>query len=109
MRIHEGRQAAARVVHSLTEGREANISDINDSKSEFKIEHTGTAVFGCARPCVLNLTVGGNTVNLENSINYYYALKALQFLLEQGLLSETEYETVCRYNAEIFRPGREYI
>ena len=78
-------------------------------KSAFKIEYTGTAVFGCARPCVLNLTVGGNTVNLENSINYYYALKALQFLLEQGLLSETEYETVCRYNAEIFRPGREYI
>ena len=48
-------------------------------------------------------------MNLENSINYYYALKALQFLLEQGLLSETEYETVCRYNAEIFRPGQEYI
>ena len=47
-------------------------------------------------------------MNLENSINYYYALKALQFLLEQGLLSETEYETVCRYNAEIFRPGKEY-
>ena len=38
----------------FTEGREANISDINDSKSEFKIEHTGTAVFGCARPCILN-------------------------------------------------------
>ncbi len=38
----------------FTEGREANISDINDSKSEFKIEYTGTAVFGCARPCVLN-------------------------------------------------------
>ena len=36
-----------------TEGREANISDTNDSKSEFKIEHTGTAVFSCARPCVL--------------------------------------------------------
>ena len=36
-----------------TEGRETNISDINDSKSEFKIEHTGTVVFGCARPCVL--------------------------------------------------------
>ena len=29
---------------SLTEGREANISEINDSKSEFKIEHTGTAM-----------------------------------------------------------------
>ena len=39
----------------------------------------------------------------------YYTLKALRFLLEQSLLSETEYEQVCRYNAEIFRPGREYI
>lgn len=48
-------------------------------------------------------------MKLENSINYYYAKKALRFLLEQGLLSETEYEQVCRYNAEIFRPGREYI
>ena len=48
-------------------------------------------------------------MNLENFINYYYAKKALQFLLEQGILSETEYETVCRYNAEIFRLGKEYI
>ena len=48
-------------------------------------------------------------MKLENSINYYYAKKALRFLLEQGLLSETEYEIVCRYNAEILRPGREYI
>ena len=48
-------------------------------------------------------------MKLENSINYYYAKKALRFLLEQGLLSETEYEIVCRYNAEFFKPGREYI
>ena len=48
-------------------------------------------------------------MKLENSINYYYALKALQFLLEQGLLSESEYEKICRYNAEIFCPVREYI
>lgn len=48
-------------------------------------------------------------MNLVGSINYYYAVKALQFLLEQDLLSEAEYETVCRYNAEIFRPEREYI
>lgn len=48
-------------------------------------------------------------MKLENSINYYYAMKALQFLLERGLLSEAECEKVCRYNAEIFRPGREYI
>ena len=50
-----------------------------------------------------------NTMKLEDFINYYYALQALQFLLKRGLLSETEYETACRHNAEIFRPGREYI
>lgn len=48
-------------------------------------------------------------MKLKDFINYYYTLKALRFLLEQGLLSETEYEIVCRYNAEIFRPGRGYI
>ena len=48
-------------------------------------------------------------MKLKDFINYYYTLKALRFLLEQSLLSETEYEIVCRYNAEIFRPGREYI
>ena len=48
-------------------------------------------------------------MKLENSINYYYTVLALRFLLEKSLLSETEYEQVCRYNAEIFRPGREYI
>ena len=48
-------------------------------------------------------------MKLENFINYYYALKALQYLLEGGFLNKTEYEKVCRYNAEIFRPGREYI
>ena len=66
-------------------------------------------MFGCARPCVLNFAKEENAVKLENFINYYFALKALRFLLERGLLSETEYEQVCRYNAEIFRPGREYI
>lgn len=48
-------------------------------------------------------------MKLENFINYYYTQKALQFLLKRGLLSETEYETACRHNAEIFRPGRGYI
>ena len=48
-------------------------------------------------------------MKLENSINYCYAKKALQFLLERGLLSDAEYEKVCRYNAEFFKPGREYI
>ena len=57
----------------------------------------------------LERSKGGTAMKLENSINYYYAKKALRFLLEQGLLSETEYEIVCRYNAEIFRPGREHI
>ena len=84
---------------------------IRTNRNQIKIEHTGTAVSGCARPCVLNdkAEKEENAVKLENSINYYYAKKALRFLLEQGLLSETEYEIVCRYNAEIFRPGREYI
>ena len=48
-------------------------------------------------------------MNLESSINYYYALQALRLLLDRGLLSDAEYEKVCRYNAEFFRPGREYI
>lgn len=48
-------------------------------------------------------------MKLEDSINYYYAVQALRLLVERGLLSEAEYETVCRYNAEIFRPEREYI
>ena len=79
------------------------ISVIRTNRNQIKIEHTGTAVSGCARPCVLNdkAEKEENAVKLENSINYYYAKKALRFLLEQGLLSETEYEIVCRYNAEI--------
>ena len=48
-------------------------------------------------------------MKLQNSINYYYAVQALRLLVERGLLSETEYEKVCRYNAEIFRPERGYI
>ncbi len=48
-------------------------------------------------------------MNLQNSINYYYAMKALQFLLERDLISEDEYEKICRYNAEIFRLEGEYI
>ena len=80
-------------------------------KLDFKIEHTGTAVFGCARPCVLNdeAEKEENAMKLENFINYYYAKKALQYLLEHGLISKAECETACRYNAEIFRPGRGYI
>ena len=84
---------------------------MNDSKSDFKIEQTGTVVFGCARPCVLNdkAEKEENAVKLENSINYYYTVLALRLLLERGLISEDEYGKICRYNAEIFRPGREYI
>ena len=57
----------------------------------------------------LEMCKGGTTVKLENFINYYYAKKALQYLLEHGLISKAECETACRYNAEIFRPEREYI
>ena len=94
-----------------TEGCEANIGDTNDSKSEFKIEHTGTAVFGCVRPCVLNdkAEKEENAVKLENSINYYYTVLALRLLLERGLISEDEYGKICRYNAEFYKPEREYI
>ena len=48
-------------------------------------------------------------MKLEDFINYYYTSKALQYLLEQGLLSEAEHEKICRYNAEFFKPEREYI
>ena len=48
-------------------------------------------------------------MNLEGSVNYYFALQALRLLLERGLISEDEYGKICRYNAEIFKPGREYI
>ena len=48
-------------------------------------------------------------MSLERSINYYYAVLALRLLLERGLISEEEYGNTCRYNAEIFRPEREYI
>ena len=91
----------------FTEGCEANFSDLTEIR--FMIEQMGTVVFGCAYPCVMNFEKEEPDMSLERSINYYYAKKALRFLLEQGLLSETEYEIVCRYNAEIFRPGREYI
>ena len=48
-------------------------------------------------------------MKLENSINYYYSVLALQLLLERGLISEDEYGKNSRYNAEFFKPGREYI
>ena len=57
----------------------------------------------------LDLCKGVKAVKLENFINYYYALQALRLLVEQGLISEDEYGKICRYNAEIFRPGKEYI
>lgn len=44
-----------------------------------------------------------------NRINYYYALQALQFLVERGLLSEAEYEKASRYCAGIFQPERGHI
>ena len=48
-------------------------------------------------------------MKLENSINYYYTVLALRLLLERGLISEDEYGKISRYNAEFFKPGREYI
>ena len=48
-------------------------------------------------------------MNLENCINYYYTVLALRLLLERGLISEDEYGKICRYYAESFKPGREYI
>ena len=57
----------------------------------------------------LELRKGGITVNLDGSINHYYAVLALRLLLERGLISEDEYGKICRYNAEFFKPGREYI
>lgn len=48
-------------------------------------------------------------MNLDGSINHYYAVLALRLLLERGLISEDEYGKICRYNAEVFKPGREYI
>ena len=52
---------------------------------------------------------GGTAVKLENSINYYYTVLALRLLLERGLISEDEYGKICRYNAEFYKPEREYI
>ena len=48
-------------------------------------------------------------MNLNNNIKYYYLNKVLQFLLEQGAISQAEYKQVCRYNAEFLHPDGEYI
>ena len=48
-------------------------------------------------------------MNLERAINYHYTVLALRWLLEQGRISEDEFEKICRYNAEIFKPERGYI
>lgn len=57
----------------------------------------------------LERSKGGTAMKLENSINYYYTVLALRLLLERGLINEDEYGKICRYNAEFFKPGREYI
>ena len=57
----------------------------------------------------LERSKGGTAMKLENSINYYYTVLALRLLLERGLVSEDEYGKICRYNADFFKPGREYI
>lgn len=91
----------------FTEGREASFSVSTEIR--FMIEQMGTVVFGCAYPCVMNFEKEGPAMSLERSINYYYAVLALRLLLEKGLISQEEYGKICRYNAEIFRPEREYI
>ena len=48
-------------------------------------------------------------MNLANNIKYYYLTKALDFLLEQGAITQAEYDEVCRYNAEVLHPDSEYI
>ena len=57
----------------------------------------------------LERSKGGTAMKLENSINYYYTVLALRLLVERGLISEDEYGKICRYNADFFKPGREYI
>lgn len=66
----------------------------------------------CVRLCpslCLELSKEGTAMKLENSINYYYTVLALRLLLERGLISEDEYGKICRYNAEFYKPEREYI
>ena len=48
-------------------------------------------------------------MSLKNNIKFYYLSKALRFLLENGAITQDEYEAVCRYNAEIFQPDSGYI
>ncbi len=48
-------------------------------------------------------------MNQQNNVRYYRLQKALDFLLEQGAISEEERERASRYNAEILHPDREYI
>lgn len=48
-------------------------------------------------------------MNLKINIKFYYMSKALQFLLEQGKITQEEYDAVCRYNAEIFQLDSGYI
>ena len=48
-------------------------------------------------------------MDLKNTLTYYYSLLALKFIFEQGAITEDEYKTACRYNAEVFQPDPQYI
>ena len=48
-------------------------------------------------------------MKLENSINYYYTVLALRLLVERGSSARMSTAKICRYNADFFKPGREYI
>lgn len=48
-------------------------------------------------------------MNNANNVKFYYMKKALVFLLENGAITQEEYERACGYNAEILRPDPEYI
>ncbi len=48
-------------------------------------------------------------MNIKNNIKFYYLSKALRFLLENGAITQDEYDEVCRYNAEICKPESGYI
>lgn len=48
-------------------------------------------------------------MNNANNFKYYFMKKALDILLDNGLITQEEYERACRYNAEILHPDPEYI
>ena len=106
MRVHEGRQAAARAVHSRP-GEARQILGLKlKSDQDRTYGHSHVLVTKLRPSLCLETGKGGTGVNLKNYVNYYYALQALRFLRERGLLSEEEFEKASRYCAGIFQPER---